>query len=102
MTTNTIPNGVATIPANGMPANLAGAIDLEAMSYRSQGTPIGDFLADQMERLAQLVRFTGAITPQEHLDRMEVLDAQIAEQHFERGYSEGLEVGLRQVRRHLA
>jgi hypothetical protein len=102
MTTNTILNGVATIPANGMPANLAEAIDHEAIAFKAQGTDVAIFLAGQLERLAQLVRFTGATTPQEHLDRMDVWDAQIAEQHFERGYQEGYQAGLRAAHRHLA
>ena len=94
----------AKAASNGhvQPMNLAEAIDHEASSYRSQGTDVAIFLAGQLERLAQLVRFTGASTPQEHLDRMEVWDAEIAEQHFERGYAEGYEAGLRQARRHLA
>jgi hypothetical protein len=47
------------------PATLAELVDREAMAYREQGTAEGDFLAGQLERLAQLVRLTGAKTPQE-------------------------------------
>jgi hypothetical protein len=78
-----------TVPANGQPLTLAETIEHESMAYRAWGTPIGDFLARSMERLAQLVRWTGASTPDEHDARIEVWDAQIAESHFDRGYSEG-------------
>ena len=88
-------HSIETVPVNGQPVNLAEAIDHEAMSYRSQGTPIGIFLAEQMARIAQLIRWTGATTPQEHLDRMEVWDAEIAESHFDRGYSEGYQASAR-------
>ena len=49
--------------ANGQPRTLAEVVDHEAMGYRAWGTPTGDFLARQMERLAQLVRWTGADDP---------------------------------------
>ena len=65
-------------------------IEHEAMAYRAWGTPIGEFLARQMERLAQLVRWTGATTPDEHEARMEVWDAEISARYFDRGYSEGI------------
>ena len=78
-----------TVPANGQPLNLIEAIEHEAMAYRAWGTPIGEFLARQMERLAQLVRWTGATTPDEHESRMEVWDSEISARHFDRGYSEG-------------
>jgi hypothetical protein len=55
-----------------------------------------DFLASEMERLAQLIRFTGATTPQEHEERIEVLEAEIREQWFDQGYTEGREAGRRE------
>lgn len=64
-------------------------IDQEALGYRAWGTPVGDFLARVMERTAQLVRWTGASSPQEHEDRMEVWDASIREQWYDRGFEEG-------------
>jgi len=70
-------------------------VEHEALGYRVCGTPEGDFLARQMDRLAQLIRWTGATTPREHEDRMEVWDSEIAERHFDRGYSEGFEAGRR-------
>jgi hypothetical protein len=82
-----------TVPANGQPRSLAEIIDHEAMGYRAWGTPTGDFLARQMERLAQLIRWTAAATPEDHEARLEVWDQEIREQWFDRGYHEGYEAG---------
>ncbi len=93
MKTTTTPDiqpgpSIPSVPVNGQPVTLAEIIDHEAASYRSQGTAIGDFLASQLERLAQLVRWTGATTPVEHEDRMQVWDDDIRQQWFERGMAE--------------
>ena len=53
------PDGADPVSANGRPTTLAELVDHEALAYRAWGTPEGDFLARQMERLAQLVRWTG-------------------------------------------
>jgi len=79
-----------TVPANGQPLTLAETIDHETMAYRAWGTPIGEFLARYMDRLAQLVRWTGATTPDEHEERMDVWDAEISARYFDRGYEEGI------------
>lgn len=79
--------------SNGEPTTLAEVVDHEARAYRAWGTPEGDFLARQMERLAQLVRWTGAKTPEEHEARMDVWDDEVREQWYDRGYHEGLEAG---------
>lgn len=76
---------------NGQPMTLVEFVDHEAMAYRAWKTPEGDFLADQMERLAQLVRWTGASTGQEHLDRMEVWDRKIRDEHYDRGWNDALD-----------
>ena len=89
----------ATVPSNGQPMTLAEVVDHEAMAYRAWGTPAGEFLARQMERLAQLVRWTGAGTPQEHEARMEVWDDEVRDQWFDRGYQEGFEAGRREAAR---
>ena len=81
------------VPSNGQPLTLAETIEHEAMAYRAWGTPAGDFLARQMERLAQLVRWTGATTPEDHEARMEVWDDELREQWYERGYQDGVEAG---------
>src|SRR5947209_1425875 len=51
------------VSVNGQPLTLAEVVDHEAMGYRGWGTPTGDFLARQMERLAQLIRWTNAMRP---------------------------------------
>jgi hypothetical protein len=84
------------VPLNGQPATLAETIDHEALAYRAWKTPTGDFLATKLEELATLVRWTGAATPADHIDRMDVWDAEIAEQHFDRGYREGFAAAQRQ------
>src|SRR5262249_42041176 len=61
-----------TVPTNGQPLVLAEVVEHEAMGYRAWGTPAGDFLARQMDRLAQLIRWTNAATPEDHEARMEV------------------------------
>lgn len=89
----------AAMPSNGEPMTLAEVVDHEARAYRAWGTPAGDFLARQMERLAQLVRWTGANTPEEHEARMDVWDDEVREQWYDRGYHEGQEAGRRDVAR---
>ncbi|MHB1556025.1 MAG: hypothetical protein ACYC61_00965 [Isosphaeraceae bacterium] len=81
------------VPTNGQPMTLPEVIEHEAMAYRAWGTPAGDFLARQMERLAQLVRWTGATTPEDHEARMEVWDDELREQWYERGYQDGVDAG---------
>lgn len=81
---------VATVAANGQPVTLAEYVDDEARAFRAKGTAEAAFIAANLERLAQLIRWTGATTPAEHDDRMEVWDADIAERHFDRGYAEGV------------
>jgi hypothetical protein len=52
-----------------------------------------------MERLAQLIRWTGAATSEEHEARMEVWDEDIREKWFDRGFTEGHEAGRRDTAR---
>jgi hypothetical protein len=79
---------------SGAPASLAERVDHEALAFHSEGTAEGEFLARQMERLAQLIRWSGAETPQQHEDRMEVWDEEIRQQHFRRGFTEGRVRGI--------
>jgi hypothetical protein len=83
---------------NGRPTTLVELVDHEALAYRAWKTPEGEFLARQMERLAQLVRWSGAATPQEHEDRMEVWDEDIRKQWEDRGYQEGYAKGRKEGR----
>jgi hypothetical protein len=84
--------------ANSRPTTLAELVDHEALAYRAWETPEGDFLARQMERLAQLIRWTGAATPEVHEARMEVWDEQLRQQWEDRGHAAGLEQGRREGR----
>jgi hypothetical protein len=83
---------------DGRPTTLAELVDHEALAYRAWGTPEGDFLARTMERLAQLVRWTGATTPEDHEARMEVWDEDLRRQWEDRGHAAGLEQGRREGR----
>jgi hypothetical protein len=82
------------------PATLEDAVRREADAYRAIGTPTGDFLARQMDRLAQLIRFTGAADGEEHEARMLVMEESVKESELDRGYAEGKEAGLRSAFRH--
>jgi len=82
----------AMLPANGQPVTLAEQVDHEALAFRSRGDSIGQFIADHLDRLAQLVRWTGAETPDQHEERMEVWEDEIRAKWYDRGYEAGLEV----------
>jgi hypothetical protein len=57
----------------------------EARAFRARQTTEGRFLARQLERLAQLIRFSGAPTPREYEDRFEVFEADLLHAEYERG-----------------
>ena len=94
------PNGQrslpALVPANGQPLTLAEQIDHEALSYKARGDSFSQFIASHLDRLAQLVRWTGANSPEEHEARMEVWDSKIAAKHYDRGYEDGLDAARRE------
>jgi len=90
------PSTPGTIPANGQPTTLAEHIDHEAMAYRARNDDLGAFIADHLDRLAQLVRWTGAETPAAHEERMEVWDDEIRARCYDRGYEDGLEAARRE------
>jgi hypothetical protein len=71
------------------PRTLAEFVDHEALAYRAWGTPEGDFLAWQMERLAQLIRLTEAETPGEFEDRLEVYECDLRAREYDRGFEDG-------------
>ena len=77
------------------PMTLEQAVRSEADGYRAVGTPIAAFLARQLDRLAQLVRFTGAADGDEFECRLDVMEQDVREESFNRGYQEGQEAGLR-------
>lgn len=68
-------------------------IDQEALGFKAWGTPVGDFLSREMEKLAQMVRWTQSTTPADHEDRMAVWDDEIRQQWEARGYEAGRSVG---------
>jgi hypothetical protein len=46
-----------------------------------------DWLGGQIDRLAQLVRWTGATSPSEHEERMEVYERELRERCYADGYA---------------
>src|SRR5438270_874597 len=59
-------------PVAGGAPSLADLVAAEADRLRRSGSPVAGFLADQLERVAQLVAFTGARSPQDFADRYEI------------------------------
>lgn len=86
------------VPANGQPTSLLEIVEHEALGYKAWGTPAGRFLADQLGRIAQLLRWSGARTPEDHEDRMELYDRELRDRHYDQGYHDGLEAGRREAR----
>jgi hypothetical protein len=84
------------VPANGQPVSLAEHVDSEARAFRNRGDEIGNFIAEQLDRLTQLVLWTGAENPEAHRDRMEVWDSEIAARHYDRGYEDGIHAARRE------
>ena len=80
---------------DGEPMTLAELVSRESLAYRAWRTPEGDFLARQLDRLAQLIRFTQASDGEEHEARMDVMEECVREEAFNRGYAEGQEAGRR-------
>jgi hypothetical protein len=88
-----------TALTNGQPLTLVEAVENEARGYRAWRTPEGDFLARQLERLAQLGRFTGASSPEEFDERLQVLEADVREHRYQIGYGDGSEDGRQEFGR---
>jgi hypothetical protein len=81
------------VPSNGQPTQFLEVVEHEAMGYRAWGTSTGRFLAEQMSRIAQLIRWTGATTPEDHEDRMEIYDRELRDRYYDQGYQDGREDG---------
>jgi hypothetical protein len=64
-------------------------VKAEAIRHRERGGDYARFLSDQLERIAQLIQFTGAETPDQFLDRLEANEEAVKEEIFERAYQEG-------------
>jgi hypothetical protein len=87
----------SVVPANGQPTTFLEIVEHEALGYRAWGTTAGGFLADQLGRIAQLMRWTGARTPEDFDARMEIYDRELRDRHYEQGYQDGLEAGRREA-----
>ncbi|WP_205678806.1 hypothetical protein [Aquisphaera insulae] len=85
------------VAANGQPTTFLEIVEHEALGFRAWGTPVGGFLANQLDRVAQLIRWTGAESPEVHEDRMEVHDREFRDRLFDQGYQDGLEAGRREA-----
>ncbi len=102
-TTATTTGRALDAPAlNGRPQTLAEIVDHEALGYRAWGTQAGDFLAHQMERLAQLIRWTSASNPVDFEDRMETSERELRDRLYQTGFADGFESGRRECRCGLA
>jgi hypothetical protein len=82
----------APAPRKGVGADLADRLDTAARTARRHALdrPADDaaaLIADALERLAQLVVWTGGRTAAEHLDRLEVWEEQIRGKAWEEGYA---------------
>jgi hypothetical protein len=95
--TSQLPPAPSLAPLNGQPMTLLEVVEHEAMGYKAWGSPAGKFLSDQLGRVAQLLRWTGARTPEEHEERMEVYDRELRDRYYDQGYHDGLEAGLREA-----
>lgn len=74
--------------AGGAPA-LADQVVAAAEQLRRSASPVAGFLADQLERLAQLVAFTGAGSPRDFADRIAIHERDLLAREYDRGYSDG-------------
>jgi hypothetical protein len=76
-------------PIAGGAPSLADLVTAEADRLRRSASPIGGFLADQLERVAQLVAFTGAESPGEFADRIELEERDRLAREYDRGFEDG-------------
>jgi hypothetical protein len=78
-----------------MKTSLLNHVKAEAIRLRERGGSHAAFVAEQLERVAQIIVFTGAETPEQYDERVFANEQAVQEQHFERGYQEGRESVLR-------
>jgi hypothetical protein len=81
--------GPAPAPIAGGAPTLADQVAAEAARLRRIGSPLAVFIADQLDRLAQLVAFTGARTSQDFADRLEAHECALLAAEYDRGFSDG-------------
>jgi hypothetical protein len=58
-------------------------------AHRDKGTAEDRFVAEQLERVAQLLRFTGATTADEFAARVELNEQWARQAEFDRGWNAG-------------
>jgi hypothetical protein len=64
-------------------------VEVEIQRLRALGTSQAKFVADQLERTHQLLRFTGAETPEQFYERVECNEEWVRQEAYDRGYQEG-------------
>jgi len=79
----------APAPIAGGAPSLADRVAAEADRFRRSGSPLAGFLADQLERLAQVIAFTGAQSPQDFADRLDVHERDLLASEYDRGFADG-------------
>ena len=79
----------APAPIAGGAPSLADRVAAEADRFRRSGSPLAGFLADQLERLAQVIAFTGAQSPQDFVDRLDVHERDLLASEYDRGFADG-------------
>jgi hypothetical protein len=72
-----------------MNTSLLNHVKAEALRQRERGGTYAAFVADQLERIAQIIVFTSAETPEQYEDRLVANEMAVQEAEFERGYQEG-------------
>lgn len=73
------------------PPSLAEMIAVEARRFRGRrpATPAGQLIADWLDRLAQVVHFTGAETVAAFRDRYETHERDLLASEYDRGFDDG-------------
>jgi hypothetical protein len=64
-------------------------VEAEIQRLRALEGPCARFVASQLERTAQLLRFTGAETPEQFYERIECNEDWVKQEAYDRGYQEG-------------
>jgi hypothetical protein len=83
----------------GATLSLADLVSKQAEAFRAWPIEAGAMIADALDDLAAKIQATDAHTPDEYRARIEILEAEAAEQHQEIGYQEGLAAGRAECER---
>jgi hypothetical protein len=93
-----MPTLTDAVPAVDANSDFAGWIECHAGTYRAMDTPRDRWLAMKLAELAQLVRWTGAGTPEDHDDRIEACEREMRERLYNQGLMDGRGVADPQAR----